>query len=68
MMVLDSLVEPVLAGNIALLSQSKSAERFAGRTARVAATSIDAAANGPLGDPQAHPGSTQSDSSAPALV
>ncbi|MFI5229539.1 MAG: hypothetical protein ACHQWU_10745 [Gemmatimonadales bacterium] len=67
-MVLDSLVEPVLAGNIALLSQWKSAKQFAGRTARVAATSIDAAASGPLDDPQANAGSTPVDSPTPAAA
>ena len=50
--VLDSLVEPLIAGNLALLAQWKSSKRFAGRTSPVAATSVDAAASGPLTGPE----------------
>jgi hypothetical protein len=53
--VLDSLVEPLIGGDIALLSEWKFAKRFAGRSAPIADTSIDAAATGPLAElePQA---------------
>jgi hypothetical protein len=49
--VLDSLVEPQLAGNIALLAQWKAAKRIGGKTVPVAGTTIDAAAKGPVSAP-----------------
>jgi hypothetical protein len=45
--VLDSIVEPQLAGNLALLTQWKSAKRIGGKTMPVSDTTIDAAAKGP---------------------
>jgi hypothetical protein len=45
--VLDSLIEPQLAGNTVLLVQWKSAKRFGGKSTNVTSTSIDAAAKGP---------------------
>ncbi|MGH7617735.1 MAG: hypothetical protein ACREPM_10935 [Gemmatimonadaceae bacterium] len=47
MKVLDSIVEPQIAGNIALLAQWKAAKRIGGKTMPVAGTTIDAAAKGP---------------------
>jgi hypothetical protein len=44
--VLDALVEPLIAGDISLLAQWKTAKRVTGRSTPVAATSIDAAATG----------------------
>jgi hypothetical protein len=44
--VLDSLIEPMLAGNAVLLVQWKSAKRFSGKTTIVTAASVDAAAKG----------------------
>jgi hypothetical protein len=46
--VLDSLVEPQIAGNIALLAQWKAAKRIGGKAMAVAGTTIDAAAKGPV--------------------
>ncbi len=45
--VLDSLIEPQLAGNIVLLARWKAAKRFGGKSAPIASTTIDAAARGP---------------------
>jgi hypothetical protein len=45
--VLDSLVEPLIAGDTALLAQWSSAKRFGGKAAPITGTSIDAAAKGP---------------------
>lgn len=50
--VLDSLVEPLIAGNVSLLSQWKSAKRFAGRTTTVTDTSLDAASTGSASIPE----------------
>ena len=44
--VLDSLIQPQLAGNAVLLTQWKSAKRFVGRTSPVPATTFEAAAIG----------------------
>ena len=44
--VLDSLVEPLLAGNVVLLSQWQSVKRIGGKTPIVSNVSIDAAAKG----------------------
>jgi hypothetical protein len=49
--VLDSLVEPQIAGNIALLAQWKAAKRIGGKTVPVSGTTIDAAAKGPVAPP-----------------
>jgi hypothetical protein len=45
--VLDSLIEPQLAGDTVLLVQWKSAKRFGGKSTNVTSASIDAAAKGP---------------------
>lgn len=45
--VLDSLVEPLIAGDISLLSQWNAAKKFGGKAAAVTDTSVDAAAKGP---------------------
>ncbi len=45
--VLDSLVEPLIQGNLALLGQWTAAKRFGGRVSSPTSTSIDAAARGP---------------------
>ena len=45
--VLDSLVEPLIQGNLALLGQWAAAKRFGGRVSAPTSTSIDAAARGP---------------------
>jgi hypothetical protein len=45
--VLDSLVEPLVAGDIALLAQWNSAKRFGGKVPAVSEPSLDAAAKGP---------------------
>jgi hypothetical protein len=45
--VLDSLVEPLIQGNLALLAQWTAARRFGGRAGSPTNTSIDAAAKGP---------------------
>jgi len=45
--VLDSLVEPQIAGNMALLAQWKAAKRIGGKAMPVSGTTIDAAAKGP---------------------
>ncbi len=47
--VLDSLIEPQLAGDSVLLMQWKSARKFGGKSTVVANTTIDAAAKGPSG-------------------
>ncbi len=60
MRVLDSLIEPQLAGNIVLLVQWKAAKRFTGRAVPIASTTIDAAARGPA--------EQSADTSAPATV
>ena len=44
--VLDTLVEPQLAGNIPLLTQWKTAKRVGGKTHAITSTSVDAAAKG----------------------
>jgi len=68
--VLDSLVEPLIAGDVALLSEWKSARRFGGRSAAVADTSIDAASTGSASVPQpaALPASTAAPAPAPVAV
>jgi hypothetical protein len=45
--VLDSLVEPLIQGNLALLAQWSAAKRFGGKVGAPSSTSIDAAARGP---------------------
>ncbi len=45
--VLDSLVEPLIQGNLALLAQWAAAKRFGGKVSAPTSTSIDAAARGP---------------------
>jgi hypothetical protein len=45
--VLDSLVEPLIQGNLALLGQWTAAKRFGGKMSAPTSTSIDAAARGP---------------------
>jgi hypothetical protein len=45
--VLDSLVEPLIKGNLALLGQWTAAKRFGGKVSAPTSTSIDAAARGP---------------------
>jgi hypothetical protein len=45
--VLDSLVEPLIQGNLALLGQWTAAKRFGGKVSAPSSTSIDAAARGP---------------------
>ncbi len=45
--VLDSLVEPLIRGNLALLGQWAAAKRFGGKLSAPTSTSIDAAARGP---------------------
>jgi len=45
--VLDSLVEPLIKGNLALLGQWTAAKRFGGKASAPTSTSIDAAARGP---------------------
>jgi hypothetical protein len=45
--VLDSLVEPLIQGNLALLGQWTAARRFGGKASAPTSTSIDAAAKGP---------------------
>ncbi len=45
--VLDSLVEPLIQGNLALLGQWTAAKRFGGKVSAPTSTSIDAAARGP---------------------
>ena len=45
--VLDSLVEPLIQGNLALLGQWTAAKRFGGKASAPTSTSIDAAARGP---------------------
>ena len=45
--VLDSLVEPLIQGNLALLGQWAAAKRFGGKVSAPTSTSIDAAARGP---------------------
>ena len=45
--VLDSLVEPLIQGNLALLAQWSAAKRFGGKVSAPSSTSIDAAARGP---------------------
>ncbi|MEP6622750.1 MAG: hypothetical protein ABJE47_25740 [bacterium] len=45
--VLDTLVEPQIAGNIPLLSQWKTAKRVGGKTMPISSVSVDAAAKGP---------------------
>jgi hypothetical protein len=45
--VLDSLVEPLIQGNLALLAQWTAARRFGGKASAPTSTSIDAAAKGP---------------------
>jgi hypothetical protein len=45
--VLDSLVEPLIQGNLALLGQWAAAKRFSGKVSAPTSTSIDAAARGP---------------------
>ncbi|HEY2163912.1 MAG TPA: hypothetical protein VGH04_07980 [Gemmatimonadaceae bacterium] len=45
--VLDSLVEPLIQGNLALLAQWTAAKRFGGKASAPTNTSIDAAAKGP---------------------
>jgi hypothetical protein len=57
--VLDSLIQPVLAGNAALLTQWKTAKRFVGRTSRIPATTFQAAAIG-TNAVQAPPGGSTS--------
>lgn len=60
--VLDSLVEPLIGGNVALLSQWKSASRIGTRTSLVTNTSLDAASTGtpsiPVPAPAPAPAST----------
>ena len=46
--VLDSLIEPQIAGNTVLLVQWKTAKRFGGKTAPLSITTVDAAAKGPV--------------------
>ncbi len=46
--VLDSLVEPLIAGNVALLTQWQTAKRIGGKAQPIANSSIDAAAKGPV--------------------
>ena len=55
--VLDALVEPLIAGDVSLLSEWKSAKRFGGRTGTVAETSLDAASSGSASIPSAQPAS-----------
>jgi hypothetical protein len=50
--VLDSLVEPLIAGDVSLLSQWKSAKRFGRRAGTVADTSLDAASSGTASIPE----------------
>lgn len=45
--VLDSLVEPLIQGDLSLLAQWSAAKRFGGRVTVPTSTSIDAAAGGP---------------------
>ena len=45
--VLDSLVEPLIHGDLALLGQWTAAKRFGGKASAPTSTSIDAAARGP---------------------
>ena len=49
--VLDSLIEPQIAGNTVLLVQWKTAKRFGGKTAPLSITTVDAAAKGPVSPP-----------------
>ncbi|MEO7086828.1 MAG: hypothetical protein ABI442_07530 [Gemmatimonadaceae bacterium] len=53
--VLDSLVEPEIAGNLAVLAQWRSAKRIGGKAPAIASTSIDAAANAPVEAPASAP-------------
>lgn len=62
--VLDSLIEPQIAGDTVLLVQWKSAKRFGGKTAPVTATMVDAAAKGPVS--ASAPASTPATLDAPA--
>jgi hypothetical protein len=67
--VLDSLVEPLIAGDISLLSQWNAAKKFGGKTPVVTDTSVDAAAKGPetpLRTPDAPLSTTDSPSPAAA--
>jgi hypothetical protein len=45
---LDALIEPVLAGNPALLAQWKSAKKFTGRAQPIASTTLSSAATTPV--------------------
>ena len=67
--VLDSLVEPQLAGNVALLAQWKTAKRFGGRVAPISSTTVDAASrrNAPAPAPSSAAGSTTPPVPAPAV-
>jgi hypothetical protein len=65
--VLDSLIEPLIQGNLALLAQWTAAKRFGGKVSAPTSTSIDAAARGPTtsvvltsGDSAAPPASSSS--------
>lgn len=57
--VLDSLIEPLLAGDTVLLVQWKTAKRFGGKGTVVSTTSIDAAAKGVV-PPNASPTPSES--------
>lgn len=46
--VLDSLVEPLIAGDVALLTQWQTVKRIGGKGQPIANTTIDAAAKGPV--------------------
>jgi hypothetical protein len=70
--VLDSLVEPLIQGNLALLGQWTAAKRFGGKVSAPTSTSIDAAARGPTtsvtpsGDSATPPASTPAPAPSPA--
>jgi hypothetical protein len=73
--VLDSLVEPLIQGNLALLGQWTAAKRFTGKASAATNVSIDAAARGPatsivapLADvaPSSQPAAAQPVSATPA--
>ncbi len=64
--VLDSLIEPLVQGNLALLGQWTAAKRFGGKASAPTSTSIDAAARGPATSASSSAGAATSPASASA--
>jgi hypothetical protein len=62
--VLDTLVEPLIAGNIALLTQWNAAKKFGGKAQPISEPSVDAAAKGPA-SPQSKPSPEPTDGPPP---